>query len=96
MIPMAALPEVARDTGLRFSPGDDEALAHCLEMVLGSSDYALGARQRTEERIMEYFTECGMVVRRLTVYSELTRGSPRSRPRPVAKAGGTATPAHHI
>jgi len=85
-----ALAEVVGDTGLLFPAGDDEALARCLEKVLGSSDCALTARQRTQARAMECFTERGMVVRHLTVYRKLMGESPNLEPNPFANLGKSA------
>ncbi len=88
-----ALAEVVGDAGLCFPLGDDEALARCLERVLSSSEYAATVRQRAQERALACFTERGMVVRHLAVYSELTCQSSTSRPSPTPEVGESATPA---
>lgn len=69
---IGALAEVVGDTGLKFPPGDDAALAGCLEGVLQSDDFAATGGGRARERAMAQFTESRMVAEHLALYRDLT------------------------
>jgi glycogen(starch) synthase len=66
-----ALAEVVGDTGLTFPPGDDEALAGCLERVLRSPDFENRERLRARERAMTQFVASRMVEEHVALYQSL-------------------------
>jgi FkbM family methyltransferase len=74
-----ALAEVVGDTGLSFPPGDDEALAGCLEWVLRSPEYSATGRRRARQRAMGCFSGSLMAAQHLAVYDGLM-GGPTSPP----------------
>jgi glycosyltransferase involved in cell wall biosynthesis len=67
-----ALAEVVGDAGLRFPPGDDEALARCLEQAIDLPDNARNERRRARERALALFSEGRMVDAHLALYQGLT------------------------
>jgi glycosyltransferase involved in cell wall biosynthesis len=66
-----ALAEVVGDAGLKFPPGDEEALAGCMEQVLKSPEFTTNGGLRAQERAMRSFTESRMVYEHLAVYQRL-------------------------
>jgi len=82
-----ALAEVVSDTGLKFPPGDDEALAACLERVLQWDDFAAIEGDRARERAKALLTESRMVAKHLVAYRVILRELERSPTR--ARVGRT-------
>ena len=66
-----ALAEVVGDAGLKFPPGDGEALAACLQGVLQSSEFTAHQGRCARERARRAFSEGRMVEEHLAVYRRL-------------------------
>jgi glycosyltransferase involved in cell wall biosynthesis len=67
----SALDEVIGNTGLSFPPGDDRALARCLEQILQSPQSEKDERRRAQQRAMNCFSANRMVSEHVALYENL-------------------------
>jgi glycosyltransferase involved in cell wall biosynthesis len=70
---VGALTEVIGDAGMKFSPGDAEGLARCMESVIADPLLAEKIGQRASRRIAQLFTADKMVKDHMQVYEESCR-----------------------
>jgi glycosyltransferase involved in cell wall biosynthesis len=75
---IGGLGELVEGVGLKFPPGDSEALAGCMLRVLEDPNLAAELRRRAYRRAHESFTLGHMVASHLGVYQELTAANGRS------------------
>jgi glycogen(starch) synthase len=70
---IGALAEVVGDSGLKFPPGDADALARCMETVITNPSLAEALGQKASHRIAQSFALDQMAKEHLRVYKELYR-----------------------
>jgi glycosyltransferase involved in cell wall biosynthesis len=70
---IGALAEVVGDSGLKFPPGDANALARCMETAMTDPSLAERLGQKASYRIAQYFAVDSMANEHLRVYEELYR-----------------------
>jgi L-malate glycosyltransferase len=58
--------------GLKFPPGDANALAACMREALENPAYCADLAMKGQERALEKFTQDRMVAEHLRLYKELT------------------------
>jgi glycogen(starch) synthase len=71
---IGGLGEIVDDVGLKFPPGDADALAACMQRVLEDPGLAKDLRRRAQERAQQAFTLERMVANHVNVFNELTGG----------------------
>ena len=70
---IGALAEVVGDSGLKFPPGDADALARCMETAMTDPSLAERLGQKASHRIAQSFAVDRMANEHLRVYEELYR-----------------------
>jgi glycosyltransferase involved in cell wall biosynthesis len=81
---IGGLGEVVGDAGLRFPPGDAQALAACMKNVLDHPDVIARLGAAARQRALQLFTEQRMVSQYLELYQRVAQ--------PAAAAAGKAPP----
>jgi len=72
---IGGLGEVVGDVGLKFTPGDIEGLASCLQRALNEPDLGKALGKKARQRALRLFLEERMVAEHLAVYRQLLGGS---------------------
>jgi glycogen synthase len=74
------LGEIVGEAGLKFPPGDIEALTDCLRRVLGDPKLCMTLGRAARSRALEHFTQERMVEEHMKLYSQILETSVRARP----------------
>lgn len=73
---IGGLGEVVDRVGLKFPPGDVEALAACLRQVIEEPELEAELGNKAQARALELFREERMIEEYLQLYEQLARGKP--------------------
>ncbi len=71
---VGGLGEIVDDVGLKFPPGDAEALAACMWSALAEPNLVSGLRRKAQERARDAYSLERTVANHLCVFKELTAG----------------------
>jgi glycosyltransferase involved in cell wall biosynthesis len=74
---IGGLGEIVDGVGLKFPPGDAQALADCMRWAAEEPGFAADVRKRAQQRAQEAFTLERMVENHLGVYKELAGAGTR-------------------
>lgn len=71
---IGGLGEVVNGAGLKFPPGDAEALANCMQRILMETGLALELGRRARERATQMFRHERMIEEHVALYQKLCKG----------------------